>query len=60
MHQDGPFNKNETVQYEPAPDVKRIGRVLGMENGKYKILFEDGSDLLLPESALKRTKILFG
>jgi hypothetical protein len=59
MSQDGPFNKNETVEVVNDP-AKRVGRVQGMENGKYIVLFEDKSTLLLPESALKRTQILFG
>ena len=57
---EGPFNKNETVKYEPQPGINKIGKIVGLENGKYRVLFEDGSESLLSENLLKRTQILLG
>ena len=57
MHDDTPFTKNETVK---VPDRAGVGKIKGYEDGKWVVLFEDGTTQPYPETALKRTQILKG
>lgn len=53
---DTPLTLKETVR---VPD-SRIGKTVGYDNGKWKVLFEDGTEMAFSEIDLKRVKILKG
>lgn len=53
---DGEFVRNETVKTVDG----RVGKVDGYQNGKWQVLFEDGSRGGFTSGQIKRTTILKG